>query len=375
MGKWANGNSSESLCESGAHKLRVFFKYLGQLATLSALALATGAFAQQKPESLEPLPTDPEKRIYYGEHYSPEQYAKCWEKWGNTGDIRLLSCDVYKERLEPFDPARRESFGEFYDPKKYHECRHKYEERETRCEYLRLRRHEPLERWPYADVPRPEWPEAPNPPVYRWWMSAKQYFDALCKSEAGEFIRKTVKDVEGVYRIRGRWTASAYALRDRYVMEEPYGYTVAAAQSPATMFVGPKKYRYLEVPGDPRFYPDKGHAYLRFFGFDNRDFKSLKREYDSKLKSLYGFTWRGIKRPKDREHGIAGGELIVVDLATNEILAIRRGFILAGKSRYGESGMTWEYGQFCPLLSKRVGIGKEHNASFDFVSRVLGPAQ
>ncbi len=37
-------------------------------------------------------------------------------------------------------------------------------------------------------------------------------------------------------------------------------------------------------------------------------------------------TWRGIRRPHDREMGIAGGELIVLDLETNEVLGVRRGY-------------------------------------------------
>jgi hypothetical protein len=43
-------------------------------------------------------------------------------------------------------------------------------------------------------------------------------------------------------------------------------------------------------------------------------------------KSRYGFTWRGVVRPRDRENGIGGGEVIVVDLETNEVLAVHRGY-------------------------------------------------
>ena len=41
----------------------------------------------------------------------------------------------------------------------------------------------------------------------------------------------------------------------------------------------------------------------------------LVEERVAQLKSRYGFTWRGIERsPQDRELGIGGGELIVLDL-------------------------------------------------------------
>src|SRR5574339_72189 len=39
---------------------------------------------------------------------------------------------------------------------------------------------------------------------YRPGMTPEQYFDHLCKSEAGEFIYKTVENVEGLYLMRPR---------------------------------------------------------------------------------------------------------------------------------------------------------------------------
>lgn len=337
-----------------------------------ALAYAGAPFAQESAPVFEPLPKDPKERIHYGEYYDPEEYAKCWEKWVKTGDPRGFFCEKFRERLEPLDPNRRDWYGEFYDPKKYHECRARVEARDTQCEYLRLRRKEAPEFWPYPDVPPVKWPEPPKP-VYRWWMSAERYFDALCKSEAGEFIFKTVDDVEGVYAVRPRRTASTEALRDRYVLEDPYGFTGAEAENPALIFLGPKKYRFFEVPVAPWFGRKENELVARFFGYDDRSSKSLKREYDTKLKSRYGYTWREIRRPHDRENAILGGELIVLDLRTNEILGIRRGFLHAAGSRYSPSGLTWEAGEFCPLLSKRAGIAKDYDASYSFVARVLKP--
>jgi hypothetical protein len=329
--------------------------------------------AQPKPEALEPLPADPAKRIYYGEYYSPKEYAKCWEQWVKTNDPRGYQCDRYKERLEPFDPARRETFGEFYDPKKYHECRSRAEQRDTHCEYLKLRRREAREYWPYPNVPALKLPEAPNPPVYRWWMSAKQYFDALCKAEAGEFISRTVDNVEGVYQIRTRYPASTEAFRDRYVMEDPYGHTDAEARYAPQFFLSRHRYQYFEVPSLQRFQPEIRQGVVRYFGYDDRDSNSLKRESGPKMKSRYGYTWRGIKRPKDREHGIAGGELVVVDLETNEVLGIRRGFMLASKSQVSRSGLNWESGRVCPKLNDRPGWSKDVDFTVWFVTKVLRP--
>jgi hypothetical protein len=47
---------------------------------------------------------------------------------------------------------------------------------------------------------------------------------------------------------------------------------------------------------------------------------------ENKLSSKYGWTWKGISREKDREHGISGGDLIIVDLENNEVMAVQRNF-------------------------------------------------
>ena len=68
----------------------------------------------------------------------------------------------------------------------------------------------------------------------------------------------------------------------------------------------------------------------------------------STLKSRYGYTWRGIKRPHDRELGIAGSELIIFDLQSNEILAVRRGFVRSGGVRNNLTGVGWLTAPSCP---------------------------
>lgn len=364
-----------------------------QLALVCVLTTQQGVIAAQPaPESLEPLPSEPSKRVFYGEYYNPEQYARCLERRAKENrDPRIDGCYIYRERLEPLDPKRRDEFGEFYDPKRYHDCRAGVEARDTQCEYLKLRRGVQREIWPFADVPKPKLPEPPSPPVYKWHMNAKRYFDALCKAEAGEFIYKTVDGVEGIYQIRPRGRAGTYALRDRYVMEDPYGYTEGEAESAPTIFLGPKKYRFFEAPVerewtrdrglDGKYYdasiflrPAPGDKVARYFGYDDRSTKSLKKEYDSKLRTRYGYTWREIRRPHDRENAIVGGELIVLDLRTNEVLGIRRGFIISGNVRNVKSGIQWEIGAVCPRLTDRPGRPKDSDFTYWFVAKVLRPA-
>ncbi len=42
---------------------------------------------------------------------------------------------------------------------------------------------------------------------YKPGMTSQEYFDHLCKTEAGEFIYKTVENVEGLYMMRPRESA------------------------------------------------------------------------------------------------------------------------------------------------------------------------
>src|ERR1043165_3552179 len=60
--------------------------------------------------------------------------------------------------------------------------------------------------------------------VYRPWMSAKSYFEALCREEAGEFIFQTVKDVEVVFEIRPREEARSEQFFHLFALKDPYGY-------------------------------------------------------------------------------------------------------------------------------------------------------
>ena len=367
--------------------------HLKNLVALWALACASAGVAQPNAEALEPLPTDPKKRIYYGEFYDPSQHARCVDDWAKRGgDPRIRYCDIYKERLEPLDHKRRDEFGEFYNPAKFHECRARVDKNDMQCEYLKLRRVVQPEYWPNPKIAKPRLPDGPNPPVYKQGMNAKQYFEALCKAEAGEFIYKTVEDVDGVYQLRPRAGASHYALRDRYVLEDPYGFTQGEADNAPAIFLGPQKYSFFEVPIegerlrdaglDGKYYDasiflrsSPGEKVARYFGYDDRSTKSLKKEYDFKLKSRYGYTWREIKRSRDREHAIVGGELVVLDLQTNEVLGIRRGFIISGNVRNVRSGIQWETGAVCPAYRHNGVFNKRDDFSYWFISKVLKPAK
>lgn len=324
-----------------------------------------------------------------------------WQKLGGCNVLgqsylRTQQCwTLEAAKLPPFDPGKPEHFGELYDPQKFLECKLQ-DPRNSACDRFALRRPENPEYWPPGSK-KITWSAPPKESVYREGMNGREYFAALCQAEAGEFIYKTVENVEGIYQIRPRTPQESNPeLMDRYVMEDPYG-RLGLTGSVEFEMVGDrvlpkwvkldkgitsKRYVYLESPAeffqpkpswsgyrDSSYFqakPDKTNI-IRFSGFsgDDGDMRSMLVRYDTKANSRYGFTWRGITRPHDRELGIAGGELAVVDLETGEILGIRRGFqYSASKSN---KTIWWLGGLICPDSG---GFPINHQ----FIFRVAKPA-
>ena len=111
-----------------------------------------------------------------------------------------------------------------------------------RCDITKLQPADPLatEEGRFAHsikIPNP----VPEDSGYKPGMTSKEYFDHLCKTEAGEFIYKTVENVDGVYMMRPRRRATDYMLEHLYVMEDPYGHTNGEANDLEFLFVEPNR--------------------------------------------------------------------------------------------------------------------------------------
>jgi len=226
-------------------------------------------------------------------------------------------------------------------------------------------------------IPNP----VPEGSGYKSGMTPEQYFDHLCKTEAGEFIYETVENVEGLYQMRPR-TIVTYESNHLFAPEDPYGGPEGSSK-PELTFVGPRLYDYLESPNlrerEPDWQVQRYHQsyrnaptptskVARYSGYDGRDFKTMHKEYAEDRKSRFGYTWRGITRPHDRELGIAGSELLVLDLQTSEVLAVHRGFsTFEIDEHYGTAGFQWRKG--CPHQTSQGG-----GARFMFLLKVLKPA-
>jgi len=164
---------------------------------------------------------------------------------------------------------------------------------------------------------------------YRKGMSAEKNFKALCENEAGEFVFRTVKGVDGIKIMRpfppqslpfyAEMTASfQLALFDTTPsslvegVNGVYSYVdaieiISGSQSQTQMV------HYYFDPELPAGVPPYGVAQSPI----------------AKSQSRYGYTFRGVALPDAaRENGIVGGELIVLDIVTQEVLAYRRIFTL-----------------------------------------------
>jgi len=179
-------------------------------------------------------------------------------------------------------------------------------------------------------IPNP----VPKDSGYRPGMTSEQYFAHLCKAEAGEFIFKTVENVEGFYFMRPPKRPTDDDLMDRYKLEAPeiertFQLRKALPEERAKIFVNPPwaRYRFVEepIPG-----ADGTNSYLRIHGYLQNKTPMVVDQV-TRQRSSYGLIWRGIKRPNDREFNIAGSEWIVFDLKNAEVIAIQRDYGLTGR--------------------------------------------
>ncbi|MFZ6749906.1 hypothetical protein [Undibacterium sp. Ren11W] len=325
------------------------------------------------------------------------------EKECNVGlyeELFVACVTVTAKQMPVLDVNRREQFGEHYDPAEWLECMKQSAESGKRgdggCDMFKTRRVENPEYWPNPSMPPVQWPAAPKDPVYRSWMTSRHYFEALCKAEAGEFIYKTVSDVEGVYLVRPMNYVYTGDIFDKYVQYAPYVRSRGFGRRTDARefrFVGQNKYSFFENPlpyhlsqieinrfiiGDPSYFEKPKVADLtvaRYSGYTGLPVpngtsadmdRQMRVEYAKQVKARYGLTWREIRRPSDFEKGVLGSEIAIVDLASGEILALARGFAMAEQVTHAPSGrMQWSFP--CPYNEKRQDL-------YSFTQAVLKPA-
>lgn len=210
-------------------------------------------------------------------------------------------------------------------------------------------------------------------------MTPVEYYLHLYKTEAGEFTFKTATNVKGIYFARQPAPATDNDMKDRWKLEHPLVESrfqlVTDPVWRAQRFVNPPFMDYL-------FYeePNAGIAaeqrYLRMNGYhqDMRDRTGalvskgapMKVQPIADLSSRYGITWRGIRRPLDRENGIAGGEVIVYDLKTNQVLYVYRNYAFSGRTKGTPDGVWWLTSGGC----REVAIEADSDGTYSLSRRV-----
>lgn len=190
------------------------------------------------------------------------------------------------------------------------------------------------------------WPK--EPPV------AQQYWEHLCATEAGSFILKPVKNVDGFFFMRPVRGASEQQKNDRWRLEAPgmegkWGFRYDP-EVRAIGFVNPPwgTYQWVHFPSVD------GRAVLHMFGFVDR-VSPMTVETRPQSDARYGLTWRGIHRARDREHLISGLEWIVLDRQSNEVLAVFRDFYRTGGTVNQREGIYWQNAPSCPFRKQLFG--------------------
>lgn len=231
----------------------------------------------------------------------------------------------------------------------------------------------------------------PVPFDFGWGLGSSRsqsvaYFNHLCSTEAGEWIFKKVPNVEGFYFARPQGAPTSDTMTDPYGPEMPWIQRKFMLTSDRPLdqgwwFVLPPEYNYHFIEQPRRataWQKDISEPYIRLFGYTREYFVKdgqVVADWNERTPmqvigiptrtARYGYTWRGIKRPKDREHGIAGGELIIYDLQTEEILAVRRQFLIASHNPRGEGKAMWEIAAKCSPLGARHTSAEISQFAFD----------
>lgn len=186
---------------------------------------------------------------------------------------------------------------------------------------------------------------------------ATALFDQRCKT-AGEKITRTVDKVDGVVWMK--WRPDNANQSDQFRLDDPYGHdcggqgciepllrvTRGVELNPDEAKRHQQGYRFVETtdPKDGKIYrfvgvirlhaswtPEKIEEHRRQTGQEvppSSYLFQLEREPIEAYTARYGITWEDLSTREDRERWIAGGAIRVIELASNEVIAERVGYMI-----------------------------------------------
>jgi len=232
-----------------------------------------------------------------------------------------------------------------------------------------------------------------------------QHAEALFKlhcATAGEKIKRTVKDVEGIFLLKGRPKNTNFS--DQFVMDDPYGsdfggdgyikgflkaehelpkrYAAQRKDAPAIDPNDPIGFDYVEMAdphGSGRFrytahvyQPGKTDPTYLLSAFR----VALQKSPSTGAAPRYGVTYDDISTQEDRKVWIAGSSLKVIDLQTNEVIAERVGYMIdrgQGVTAGGRSPWFFAARAACPSFPEPHAHQAGQTARF--VEKVLAPVR
>lgn len=200
--------------------------------------------------------------------------------------------------------------------------------------------------------------------------AAEAHFRKMCETKAGEWIYRTEKDVDGFLLMKPRQLATTSELQDQFWMGDPYGYSPLET-TPTVYLTGVLPYLYVDVPldGESGF----RNGYRRITLDRSVSPSRVKDAADPKTPSRFGFTWSDVSTESDRAHWVAAGEMTVVDLDSQQVIARRIGFVFeSGMGYRGAERNSWSDASRAPQ-NLCPSFPTSAHKSRDFLSRVLVP--
>lgn len=210
-----------------------------------------------------------------------------------------------------------------------------------------------------------------------WWPDKNRnrrigyaYFKHLCATEGGKWIFRKVPEVKGLFVARRTGYPASSVLSSQYGLELPWmernmESIVHRYSEYESIFISPPNIRF-EFVEQPTIYNvlerEIGAPYVRLSGLIVERIRSssyfgkaglenhwyyfekaspLQAKGLSRPSAEYAYTWRGVTRPRDREFGVAGGEIIIYQRESKEILGVIRTFSYAPDFRGVPGKVAW----------------------------------
>ena len=188
---------------------------------------------------------------------------------------------------------------------------------------------------------------------------SEQYWRHLCATEAGQYIFKTVKPVEGLALMRIStvpFNKEDEADFDSWLYEAGFIEIYLSQRNRPENIAGlylhwpSVSYRNIEIPSSD------GTVWTRFSRTTDEISNATSEDMVSSGKwhkststiptEKFSMTWRGLVRPHDRENRIAGFEIIVFDRESKEVLSVLRNFHHSTRSWRNEKGCDEMYSYY-----------------------------